>query len=143
MLFQKRKKHDRHISQYENIDMPFLGPHDHLIPKDYYFSDTFTSYVENFEKKCKRFLRSVAKTVDRFNAGYMDQSIDRILAEAIAFLDVQQLEHLVTIHELFEIWKADHELAKLKMTDTENAILEVEEQLEKLEKIMYKGTAYE
>ena len=137
-MFKKNKK-----NTHENIPIPYWGPHDNLVPTDYYPDKTFSHYTETFEKRCKKFLKSIAKVVDRYNAGYMDQSIDRVLDEALSSLDIQQIEHLTTIDELYLVWKADLEFAHHRMVEIDNAILEVDAKLKKYESIFYKGTSYE
>lgn len=73
----------------------------------------------------------------------MDLLIDQLENEAFQMLDLQEIDHRDVIYELVKIGTGDQIKAEAKMAATLKEKDSVEQELQRLEHIFYKGTAYE
>lgn len=141
MAISKKRERNRIINQDETREIPVYGPHDSLCAQNYKIPYLLASFEEHFEERCRAYLKSAQP--DRYNRGYMDLLIDQLEKEAFQMLDLQEVDHRDVIYELVKIGTGDQMKAKAKLAETLKEKESVEQELQQLERIFYKGTAYE
>lgn len=141
MSLFNRKKDDRRINRDNEVPIPVYGPHDIITAADYKLAPFLSDFEKSFENICKSWL--VKASPDMYNRSYMDLRIEKLMEEALKSLDTQEVDHRGAIYELTKVTSADIIKAQFKLDETETMKSEVDKELAKLEKIYYKGTAYE
>lgn len=139
-IFKKREQ-NRIINQDETTEIPVYGPHDTLCAQNYKIPYLLASFEERFEERYRAWLKNAKP--DRYNRGYMDLLIDQLENEAFQMLDLQEIDHRDVIYELVKIGTGDQIKAEAKLAATLKEKDSVEQELQRLEHIFYKGTAYE
>lgn len=141
MSILKKREQNRNINQDEGTEIPVYGPHDTLCAQSYRIPYMLGSFEENFEQRCKEWLKSAKP--DMYNRGYMDMLIEQLEKEALVMLDLQEIDHRNVIYELVKIGTGDQIKAEAKLAETLKEKKSVEQEVHQLEHIFYKGTSYE
>ena len=141
MAIFKKRKQNRNINQDETTEIPVYGPHDTLCAQNYKIPYLLASFEQGFEQRCRAWLKNAKP--DQYNRGYMDLLINQLEKEAFQMLDLQEIDHRDVIYELVKIGTGDQIKAKAKLAETLKEKDSVEQDLQRLEHIFYKGTAYE
>ena len=140
MKINKREKRHR-FNNDTVVDIPVYGPHDMLGPQDYIVPQLIAEFESGFEVKCKQWLKKAKP--DMYNRGYMDMLINKLEKEAISQLDVQRVTHESAVYELAKVWEGDRLKAEAKLKEIEIEKRDLDTDIVRLEKIYYKGTAFD
>ncbi len=131
----------RNIHDDDVVDIPVYGPHDNILPVPYEASGYFTEFESGFESRCREFLSKTS--LDKYNKSYMDPLIDHMVKEAFGLLDVQEIGHRNVINQLARTRLSDINDARIRLDQIQHEKSLLENNIEKLEGIYYKGTAFE
>ena len=124
------------------IKIPYYAPNAGITPKEYYISPMLLSLEEEFEARCKKFIKEASP--DRDNGSYMDCVIQMFENEAIDRIKVQREDHIRVIsNPINNMHKGDKIRCTRKLNDYREELRNKLEELELLRKIYYRGTIYE
>lgn len=145
MRTKKKKEEEKNISKgtelQENVAIPVYAPNTSLRPRDYLLARTMSKLEENFEETCKDFLKNTQP--DKYNGSYMDAIIQKAGEEAIISLTLQRAEHISILNDLLDkLWLGDKIKGQAKLDQAMNERKEVEKEIQKLQRIYWKGTSF-
>lgn len=140
-LFRKKQEDRRINTEYNEVPVPVVGPHDGLTATDYKLAVQLAEFESDFERKCKQWLANAKP--DPYNRGYMDLMIDELKNDALKSLNAQEADHQKVICDLNGVWKADLVKARASLEQTRKLREDTDRELDKLERIYFRGTAYE
>lgn len=146
MGFWKNRKKHQHFGKRGDLEtqgsIRTYAPHTALTPVDYKLSPIMADLEADFPKLVAQFLKEGKP--DRYNGSFMDAVIQRTTEEALHHLALQRADHVGSIVDMIsKIWSGDKIKAKAKLEQTEEALIQTDREIARLERICYKGTSFE
>ena len=126
----------------DKVTDDLYAPDTYLTSKEYGVPSVLLNFELNFDHMLEEFFSKA--NPDEFNTSFLDATINRLEAEALASLDIQRNEHLFGgIPHILMAWKqgqADYEGMRKRVRQE---LEEVEDDILEYKRIRYKGTSLE
>lgn len=118
------------------------APSTYLTTKEYGVPSVLLNFEQNFEPMLEEFFSKV--NPDEFNTSFLDATLKRLEAEALASLEIQRSEHLCSgIPSILMAWKQGNTDYSGLMKQLRQELEEVEDDIQEYLQIRYKGTCLE
>lgn len=143
------KPADRNINRHDEIntsvEIPTYAPNQTLVPKEYMMANKLSELESTIEKKCLEYFEKVGpKGLDPYNSSYMDSVIENAVMEALAQIDIQRADHIHSIiKSLDDLHQGDKIVCLNNLQHYKDELEEVEMNLERCNKVFYRGTSFE
>ncbi len=140
--FGKDRKRDLHVVGHEMVEIPCYDPHDNITVPDYKISVNLSNLKDGFYERCMEFLKMA--NPDSENGSYMDQVIDKVVAESISLIKYERKDHEKLIR--FPIHKmhiGDKVISEETLEVLKHDLEALKEEHATLKRIMYRGTSFE
>lgn len=121
------------------VNDDLYAPSAYLTTKEYGVPSVLLNFEQNFDSMLEAFFSKA--NPDEFNTSFLDATLKRLEAEALASLEIQHCEHLRSgIPGILMAWKQGKTDYSGLMKQVRQELEEVEDDLQEYLRIRYKGT---
>ena len=125
-----------------SVELPMYAPNMNITARSYQASEQFADLEANFKERCNEFFSSA--NPDKYNSDYMDAVIEETAFDAIRNIEAQRRNHeRLIVNGLDMMHKGDYSNAKSKLQQFLEDREEIQKELAKWKRVLWKGTALE